>query len=219
MIPLRVIAEVDGHGPEGLRGGAWTELGGMTLAERILIQISRAGMVDEVRVLGVGDKETDRWTGIGQNVGCNVTRPRNGNVSDPGDEGPAVRFRIQAWYPLLSVAALQGMFSMLMEDDGVRSIAAITRVEPRIMIRASEDRLIPMWHVNGMDRQKYPDLWRRLEIGFEHHGRIRHPGFHRHKEKGFEVGLWEGMELCDEPGLGRMEFYLSRHEGNGGWRS
>jgi hypothetical protein len=70
---------------------------------------------------------------------------------------------------LLSANTLEKMYDRLLEDEQAHVIYPVYKVDPHLYLsRSLEEEFHPVWEYQGLDRQKYPQLFRKVNA-FIHH--------------------------------------------------
>ncbi len=95
---------------------------------------------------------------------------------------------------LFSADNLENMFDLLMEDEQMHVIYPVYKVDPHIYLKkkSSED-FFPVWEYAGLDRQKYPQLFRKIGLYLFHAGR---PRYKQPVKEGYYPIPWTQGKCC-----------------------
>lgn len=184
-----------------------------------------AGFMDDVFVF-TEDEEVAQVT---ESLGCSVVeRPKemlyyNGGFSTPSEWGELLKCKIEEKIKapadiivglncnvcLIKGETLRRMYVKLMEDELAGAIYPVVEVEPHLYMENPVTRyLFPVWDDPGLDRQKFPKLFRKIGVPISHRPRIRkgHCARHLYHEIPFE----ESLDVHCEEDLFLAETFLSR---------
>jgi len=119
-----------------------------------------------------------------------------------------VQIHLNCNHTLLKASTLETMFDKLMEDPMAGMITPIYRIEPHIyMENPHTGSLFPVWESKGLDRQKYPQLFRLVGINIRHAPRCA-TGINR--ELFHEIPWSEGRDIQHEDDIEFAEFVLGK---------
>lgn len=144
-----------------------------------------AGFIDDIFVF-TEDNEIAACT---KELGCHVIeRPRemlfyNGGFSMPSEWGEYFNNKIidkigstgdivvslNCNICLLTGETLRRMYVRLMEDELAGTVFPVVEIEPHLyMENPNTGYLFPIWEDPGLDRQKFPKIYRRLGVSIDH---------------------------------------------------
>ena len=124
-----------------------------------------------------------------------------------GYEGDVIGFF--PWnMPLLSSWSMERLYHFLLEDMVAGRTVPIYPVDPGLHTRLpGEERVFPVWHAPGVDRQRVPQLYRPASACFSHQGRI-FSGIPL--IRGVELPVHEQVVVDSRECLDMAEFILNR---------
>ncbi|MBW1804209.1 MAG: hypothetical protein JRJ85_26190, partial [Deltaproteobacteria bacterium] len=101
------------------------------------------------------------------------------------------------------------MYIKLMEDELAEVIYPVVEVEPHLyMENPQTGYLFPVWDDPGLDRQKFPTLYRRVGITLRHQKRTKESPFNRRLHH--EIPYEESLDLHSEDDIIVAEAFLRR---------
>ena len=124
-----------------------------------------------------------------------------------------IQLHLNCNYTLLRASTLETMFDKLMEDPNAGMIIPAYKIEPHVYMKNhNTNALFPVWECKGLDRQKFPQLYRTVGVNIRHVVRcasgINDEMFH-------EIPWSEGRDIQSEDDIEFAEFVLSkRHHNN-----
>lgn len=184
-----------------------------------------AGFIDEIFVF-TEDSEIAETT---RALGCRVVdRPKemifyNGGFSSPVEwdrffeeqiaavtkARPDILVGLNCNICLLKGETLRRMYIRLMEDELAGTIFPVVETEPHLyMENPQTGYLFPIWEDPGLDRQKFPKLFRRIGVSISHRQRIEASPLIRklHHEVSFE----EAIDIHSSEDIFLAEAFLNR---------
>ena len=184
-----------------------------------------AGFIDEIFVF----TEDSELADVTRDLGCRlIDRPKemifyNGGFSNPMEwdkyfrnqmaavlkAPPDISVGLNCNICLLKGESLRQMYINLMEDELAGVIFPVVEVEPHLyMENPQTGYLFPVWEDPGLDRQKFPKLYRKIGINISHNRRTANMAHHLslHHEVSFE----ESLDVHSEEDLKLAEFYLTQ---------
>jgi hypothetical protein len=118
--------------------------------------------------------------------------------------------------PLVTPRTLERMYHKLLEDRVASRVTAIYPVDPNLFIILPDSgAFFPVWSDPGADRQMIPQLYRNLQIGVVHPGRLLMP---IPETKGQRLPREEGLVLEKPEDMELAAFYLARRASSPGDR-
>lgn len=179
-----------------------------------------AGFIEELFIFTDDEEAKEIATGLGCNI---INRPKemifyNGGFSNPSTWWPYVESKIQEALGsigditvslncnvcLLKGETMRQMYIRLMEDELASVIFPVVDVEPHLyMENPVTGYLFPIWEDPGLDRQKYPKLFRRVGVNIGHRKRSQicaHPKTLHHLipfEESIDVHSLEDITLAE----------------------
>ena len=186
LIVGRMMARGEGS---TLKRKNFREICGKPLIYWSLKNAISAGFMDEIFVF-TEDKDI---ASIVHELGCRVIeRPRemlfyHAGFSKPGDwdqyqseklleitgAAPDISVSLNCNICLLKGETLRQMYIRLMEDELAGLIYPVVEVEPHLYMKNPETGyLFPVWEDPGLDRQKFPQLFRRVGLAIAHRKRL-----------------------------------------------
>lgn len=124
----------------------------------------------------------------------------------------AIVFHININLALISPYTYQVMYNRLMEDDKANSIFPVVKIKPHLFMENPNTKfLFPIWSMPALDRQKYPQLYRRLGSWVEHVKRPKIAGGDR--ALWFQIPHTEAIDIENTTDL-EMAKYFYRYTSN-----
>jgi CMP-N-acetylneuraminic acid synthetase len=184
-----------------------------------------AGFIDEIFVF----TEDPELANVTRDLGCHVIdRPKemifyNGGFSNPMEwdqyfkkqmstliqTPPDISVGLNCNICLLKSESLRQMYIRLMEDELAEAIFPVVRTEPHLyMENPQTGYLFPIWEDPGLDRQKFPKLYRKIGVTISHYRRSANHAYHRNLHH--EVSFEESFDIHSEQDLKLAEFFLSQ---------
>lgn len=184
-----------------------------------------SGFIDHIYVF----TEDPEIAQITESIGCKaVKRPKdmvfyNSGFSNPNEWWPYFQDKIKEDLGtsgdiivnlncnvcLLSGESLRQMYIKLMEDELAVNVFPVVEVEPHLYIEnPATGYLFPIWDDPGLDRQKFPRLFRRVGVSVTHTHRQASTNYQKCLHH--EVPTAEAMDIHDEDDLLIAEAFLKR---------
>ena len=184
-----------------------------------------AGFMDEIFVF-TEDQEIAQIT---EQMGCKVIeRPKemifyHGGFSNPNEWGRYFEAKIKGAMGgvgniivglncnicLLKGETLRQMYVRLMEDELAQVIYPVVEVEPHLYMENTETGyLFPVWDDPGLDRQKFPKLYRRVGVTIRHKKRTEESPFQ--KRLHHVIPFEESLDLHSEDDILMAQAFLKR---------
>lgn len=107
-----------------------------------------------------------------------------------------IRIFIDTRCLLLKPATIYKMCDLLLEDDQAHVIYPVTSVDPHLFMRYPKDNFFPVWDYPGLDRQKFPQLYRKVEA-FSYHP-LRPTYKQPLRERHHLIPWYEGKTYADD---------------------
>ena len=108
---------------------------------------------------------------------------------------------------LLEGETLRQMYVKLMEDELASSIFPVVEVEPHLyMINSETGYLFPIWDDTGLDRQRFPKLYRRIGVAITHNKRLVEIVYNRNLHH--VISRKESIDIHSEDDLKIAEMFL-----------
>lgn len=184
-----------------------------------------AGFMDDIFVFTEDEEVAEITQSMGYTV---VERPREmifyyGGFSNPSEWGELLNKKVEEKLGgpadivvglncnvcLLSGETLRQMYVKLMEDELAGVIHPVIEVEPHLYMENPVTRyLFPVWDDPGLDRQKYPKLFRKIGVPIAHLPRLKKGQSSRHLHH--EVSFEESLDIHSEEDLFIAEAFLKR---------
>lgn len=122
-----------------------------------------------------------------------------------------IQVHLNCNHVLFRAETLEAMFDKLMEDENATVIYPMYKVDPHLyMVNPNTNYLFPVWDSPGMDRQKFPQLYRKVDIYIRHALRPKLPG----DKELFHIIPWhEGRDIQGEEDLEFAGYMLSKRDG------
>ncbi|MDI6809377.1 MAG: hypothetical protein QME66_10400 [Candidatus Eisenbacteria bacterium] len=221
---MNVICRIMGRGFNvGLPGKNMALVGEIPIIARVVAETVKCGWINKTYVW----TEDYAIAEAAKSVGAEVIHRDldevfyNGGFNDPNNWGrimdqhiesdigkPDVVVTLNCNYALITKATLTAMFTKLMEHESAAAITAIVPVDPGLVtINPQTGYIFPVWLQSGLDRQKYPPLYRITGIRIQHHGRNDIHGFGL-KELWYEIGKIEGLDVQTEDDLKLANYFV-----------
>ncbi len=184
-----------------------------------------SGFMDEIFVF----TEDNEIAEVTESLACRVVkRPKemlfyNGGFSMPSawDEYFQTRIKKQVGSTgditvnlncnicLLLGETLRQMYIRLMEDELAETIFPVVEVEPHIyMVNPVTHYLFPIWEDPGLDRQKFPKLYRRIGISINHKKRSGQASCTRRLHH--VISYEESLDIHSQEDIDLAEYYLGK---------
>jgi CMP-N-acetylneuraminic acid synthetase len=184
-----------------------------------------AGFMDDIFVF-TEDEQVARVT---ESLGCKVVkRPRemlyyNGGFARPDEWGTYlkneitekmgapvdIRVSLNCNVCLLTGETLRRMYVKLMEDEVALHVWPVVEVEPHLyMENPNTGHLFPVWDAPGLDRQKFPKLYRRIGVAVYHE--VRAQSSYCAKDLFHEISFEESLDIHSTEDLFIAEAFLKR---------
>jgi len=201
------------------------KINGKPLVHWALKNALDAGFIDELFVFTEDDEISRNATDLGCHV---IERPKemlfyNGGFTPPAQWGPFFEEKmieavggtgdivvsLNCNICLLSGETLRQMYVRLMEDELAGEVFPVVEVEPHLyMVNPENGYLFPVWEDPGLDRQKFPKLYRRIGININH--KIRQAQATFPKRLYHVVPEEEGLDVHSENDLLVAEVLLKK---------
>ncbi|MFA6013025.1 MAG: hypothetical protein WC799_23760 [Desulfobacteraceae bacterium] len=103
-------------------------------------------------------------------------------------------------YLLIRQMSYEAMYDQLMENEQAHTIYPVYKVDPHLYLKIpGEESLLPVWEYPGLDRQKYPQLYRKCGVYLFHTKRVRYK--QPLKEMPYIVPWHEGRRYTNDDDL------------------
>lgn len=200
-------------------------LGGKPMVYWALKNALDSGIFDDLFVFTEDEEIAQITTSLGASV---IERPKemiyyNSGFSNPNEWGQYFDQKIvekigssgdivallNCNICLLKGETLRMMYVSLMEDELADTIWPVVEVEPHLyMENPVTGYLFPIWDDPGLDRQKFPKLFRRIGIFIRHMKRSNDSNLHRQLHH--EIPYQESLDLHNETDLMIAETFLNK---------
>jgi len=220
------VIHARGSGTSMFRKNVYPLLG-VPLIEHFLLEMKRAECLDEICVW-TEDAEISEIT---KRCGCiPLQRPRamlhyqsGFSTRDEWDRNieiqiveklgklPDLHVSLNCNYVLFSAQSLDVMFNELLKKEGAHIIYPVCRAEPHLyMVNPNTNWLFPVWDHSGLDRQLFPQLFRRIGISIFYPARWKYKG--PMNEAFHVVPVSEGWDVQCEEDVEYAEFALQKRQ-------
>lgn len=124
----------------------------------------------------------------------------------------AIIFHVNINLALITPNTYKAMYHQLMEDDKANGIFPVVKVKPHLYMQNHlTGYLFPIWEQQGLDRQKYPQLYRKLGSWVEHVKRPKIAGVNRILQH--EVLPSEAIDIETKQDLEMANYFIERRQG------
>lgn len=226
MDTLRAIAIIYARGRgSSLPNKTLYPLCGKPLIWHFLQEMRKAKFLDEIAVWS----ESEEVAEVVRECGCTpFVRPRemvhyasgfaspaewreciNSQLTEHFGNAGNIQVHLNCNYLMLRAATLERMYDTLLEDPQANLIVPIYPVDPHLYIINEATRyLFPVWEYPGLDRQKYPQLYRKVGVSIRH---VLRGAFGRPENELYhQIPRHEGVDVQNAEDIPFAEYLLAK---------